>query len=177
MGASEGGGALLFDGRRASTAGAAFANASTIDSFDAHDGHPLTKGHVGVTVVPALLAFASRYRRQPDLFQSFAVVFEGPGTLDEEGFERHLWERVQSLSDKDAWLGHALDDSVAHEPDSPHFSLSFAGEALRALAGRMPEPRKGDARVRRGARPSSGSRCCAGGRVGRRLGRSCGGDG
>jgi len=32
--------------------------ASTIDAFDAHDGHPLTKGHAGVAVLPALLAVA-----------------------------------------------------------------------------------------------------------------------
>jgi 2-methylcitrate dehydratase PrpD len=56
MGASEGGARLIFDGRRASAAGAAFAGASTIDSFDAHDGHALTKGHAGVAVLPALLA-------------------------------------------------------------------------------------------------------------------------
>jgi 2-methylcitrate dehydratase PrpD len=47
---------LLFDGRRASRAGAAFAGASTIDALDAHDGHVLTKGHAGVAVLPALLA-------------------------------------------------------------------------------------------------------------------------
>ncbi|HEY3178315.1 MAG TPA: MmgE/PrpD family protein [Casimicrobiaceae bacterium] len=47
---------LLFDGRHASCAGAAFAGASTIDSLDAHDGHVLTKGHAGVAVLPALLA-------------------------------------------------------------------------------------------------------------------------
>ena len=47
---------LLFDGRRVSPAGAALAGASTIDSFDAHDGHVLTKGHMGVAVVPTLLA-------------------------------------------------------------------------------------------------------------------------
>jgi 2-methylcitrate dehydratase PrpD len=47
---------LLFDGRRASRAGAAFAGASTIDAFDAHDGHVLTKGHAGVAALPALLA-------------------------------------------------------------------------------------------------------------------------
>jgi len=58
MGASEGGARLIFDGRRASAAGAAFAGASTIDSFDAHDGHPLTKGHAGVAILPALLAVA-----------------------------------------------------------------------------------------------------------------------
>jgi 2-methylcitrate dehydratase PrpD len=48
---------LLFDGRRASLPGAAFAGAATIDSMDAHDGHVLTKGHSGVAVLPALLAF------------------------------------------------------------------------------------------------------------------------
>lgn len=48
---------ILFDGRRASVAGAAFAGASTIDAFDAHDGHVLTKGHAGVAVLPALLAY------------------------------------------------------------------------------------------------------------------------
>ena len=58
MGASEGGARLVFDGHRASAAGAAFAGASTIDSFDAHDGHPLTKGHAGVAILPALLAVA-----------------------------------------------------------------------------------------------------------------------
>jgi 2-methylcitrate dehydratase PrpD len=48
---------LLFDGRRAGPAGMAFAGATMIDALDAHDGHPLTKGHAGVAVLPALLAF------------------------------------------------------------------------------------------------------------------------
>jgi 2-methylcitrate dehydratase PrpD len=47
---------LLFDGRRASLAGAAFAGATTIDAIDGHDGHVLTKGHAGAAVLPALLA-------------------------------------------------------------------------------------------------------------------------
>ncbi len=47
---------LLFDGRRASPAGAALAGGLTIDSLDCHDGHVLVKGHVGVAVLPALLA-------------------------------------------------------------------------------------------------------------------------
>lgn len=55
-GAGNGGARLLFDGRRASPPGAALAGAATIDSFDAHDGHPLTKGHSGVAVLPAILA-------------------------------------------------------------------------------------------------------------------------
>ena len=48
---------MLFDGRTAGLAGAAFAGATTIDAFDAHDGHVLTKGHAGVAILPALLAY------------------------------------------------------------------------------------------------------------------------
>lgn len=49
---------LLFDGRSASPLGAALAGGMTIDSFDAHDGHVLTKGHAGCAVLPGLLALA-----------------------------------------------------------------------------------------------------------------------
>ncbi len=49
---------MLFDGRRVSLPGAALAGGMTIDSLDAHDGHVLTKGHVGVTILPVLLALA-----------------------------------------------------------------------------------------------------------------------
>lgn len=47
---------ILFDGRRAGLAGAAFAGATTIDALDGHDGHALTKGHAGAALLPALLA-------------------------------------------------------------------------------------------------------------------------
>ena len=55
---------LLFDGRRASIPGAAFAAATQIDNLDGHDGYNPTKGHIGCAVVPALLAFADA---QPQL--------------------------------------------------------------------------------------------------------------
>lgn len=57
FGAGVGDGArMLLDGRRASAAGAALAGGMMIDSLDCHDGHVLVKGHVGVAVLPALLA-------------------------------------------------------------------------------------------------------------------------
>jgi FPC/CPF motif-containing protein YcgG len=90
----------------------------------------ITSGWDDMRIYPALLAFAARYKRAPDLFQSFAVVFEGPGDLGEEQFERHLWARAQSLADKDCWLGQPWDQRVAADPESPHFSLSFGGEAF-----------------------------------------------
>lgn len=49
---------MLLDGRRVSPAAAAFVGATMIDSFDAHDGHPPIKGHVGVWALPTLLALA-----------------------------------------------------------------------------------------------------------------------
>lgn len=56
FGGGDSGARILFDGRRAGLAGAAFAGATTIDALDAHDGHVLTKGHAGVAVLPSLLA-------------------------------------------------------------------------------------------------------------------------
>ena len=47
---------ILFDGRRASPTGAAYAGAAMIDALDGHDGHSLTKGHAGAALLPALLA-------------------------------------------------------------------------------------------------------------------------
>lgn len=47
---------MLMDGRQVSPAGAALAGGMTIDALDGHDGHKLTKGHVGCGSFPALLA-------------------------------------------------------------------------------------------------------------------------
>ncbi len=83
-----------------------------------------------VRIHDALLRFAAAYRTDPALYRSFAVVFDGPDDLGEPAFERALWSRVQSLSDKDVWRGQAYDAAVSSDPESPHFSLSFGGEAF-----------------------------------------------
>lgn len=49
---------MLFDGRPASLAGAAFAAATQTDNLDGHDGYNPTKGHIGVAVVPTLSVLA-----------------------------------------------------------------------------------------------------------------------
>src|SRR3954470_17241239 len=90
----------------------------------------LTSSWDDLRIYPALLAFVSRYKREPGPFRSFAVIFEGPTTLSEPAFERHLWARLQSLSDKDACLGFPYDERVEAHPDDPHFSLSFGGEGF-----------------------------------------------
>ncbi|MDR7039326.1 MULTISPECIES: guanitoxin biosynthesis heme-dependent pre-guanitoxin N-hydroxylase GntA [Methylobacterium] len=90
----------------------------------------IASGWDDLRIYPALLAFICRYREQRDLFQSFAVVFEGPDTLSEEAFEAALWARVQSLSDKDQCLGQGYDPRVTADPDDPHFSVSLGGEGF-----------------------------------------------
>jgi uncharacterized protein len=81
-------------------------------------------------IMPALLEVIRRYRADRTLFRTFVVLFENDEHLSEEVFERHLWERLQSLSDKDDWLGFKPDPAVDVDPISPHFGLSFGGEAF-----------------------------------------------
>jgi len=83
-----------------------------------------------VDIHDQLLQFAWRYQQDPMLFTSFAVIFEGPEDLDEPRFEQHLWDRIQSLTEKDSWRGQTPDPRVSADPDDPHFSLSFGGEAF-----------------------------------------------
>ncbi len=99
----------------------------TLDIVSARD---ITSGWDDLRIHDRLRHFAADYRADPALFRSLAVVFEGPDDLDEAGFERALWHRIQSLSDKDVWLGQDWDDRVSPDPDDPHFSLSFGGEAF-----------------------------------------------
>ncbi len=81
-------------------------------------------------ILPGLLDLAESYREAPELFQSLVVLFERGAPNDEHSFEQGLWRRLQSLSDKDEWLGQRHDPRVSHDPDDPHFAMSFGGEAF-----------------------------------------------
>ena len=69
---------ILFDGRTASRAGAAYAGATQIDNLDAHDGFSLAKGHAGCALLPAVLAFAENDARFSgrDLLMSMVIGYE-----------------------------------------------------------------------------------------------------
>jgi FPC/CPF motif-containing protein YcgG len=90
----------------------------------------ITSAWDDLRIYPLLLDFVDSYRRAPTLFRSFAVIFQGPADLSEAEFERHLWCRAQSLSDKDSWNGKPYDARVSADPHDSHFSLSFGGEAF-----------------------------------------------
>ncbi|MDQ3079430.1 MAG: YqcI/YcgG family protein [Pseudomonadota bacterium] len=81
-------------------------------------------------IMPALLDLAKSYRDDPEPFQSLIVLFETGAPEDEHSFEQGLWTRLQSLSDKDEWLGQPGDPRVSHDPDDPHFAMSFGGEGF-----------------------------------------------
>ena len=64
----------LFDGRRLSVPGAAWANGVLANALDFDDGHRLTKGHPGATVLPAALAAAEATDATLEEFLTAVVV-------------------------------------------------------------------------------------------------------
>ena len=90
----------------------------------------ITSGWDDLRIYSALFNFVELYRSRPAFFQSLVVLFRGPGTLDELHYEAFLWERIQSLTDKDNWHGQTHDPRVSADPANPHFSVSFANEGF-----------------------------------------------
>lgn len=88
-GAGSPGARLLFDGRVASAPGAALAGGMTIDSFDAHDGHVLTKGHAGAAVLPGLLALADSSERPLSGAEFLAALVVGYEVAIRAGIAQH----------------------------------------------------------------------------------------
>ena len=89
-------------------------------------------------IIPALLQIAKDYAADPRPFQSLVVLFEDGAPDDEAAFETLLWDRLQSLTDKDEWLGQPADPRVGHDPGDPHFALSFGGQGF-FVVGLHPE--------------------------------------
>lgn len=83
-----------------------------------------------IVIYEALRDYALAYKRTPGPFQSFVVLFQAAGILDEQSFEKALWARLQALEQFDAEAGNGYDPRVCPDVDDPNFSLSFAGEAF-----------------------------------------------
>lgn len=92
-----------------------------------------------VAIQERLMRFAWEYTQDPTLFTSFAVVFQGPAGLAEEDFERNLWDRVQSLTDKDAWQGQRHDPRVSADPNDP-ISRSASADRPSSSSDSIPGP-------------------------------------
>ncbi|MBS7668112.1 YqcI/YcgG family protein [Croceicoccus sp. 1NDH52] len=90
----------------------------------------MTSNWDDVRIHRELLDWSFDYQNDPGLFRSLAFIFKENEDLDERSFEAAMWERIQSLADKDAWLEQPYDNRVSPDPNDPHFSLSFGGEAF-----------------------------------------------
>jgi FPC/CPF motif-containing protein YcgG len=90
----------------------------------------LRSGWDDVRIHSELIEWAHAYSRDGAGLRSLAVTFDGPDDLAEEAFEAAMWERLQSFADKDEWRGQPYAQSVSADPEDPHFSLSFGGEAF-----------------------------------------------
>ncbi len=98
--------------------------------LEIHCARSIASSWNDVEIHRKLMAFAESAQAEPKLFRSFAVIFCAPRTLSEKAFERHMWARIQSMTDKDVWLGQRPENGVSNDPENPHFSLSFGGSAF-----------------------------------------------
>ena len=93
----------------------------------------LRSGWNDLEIHERLMDWAAAHGEDDGALHSFAVLFAGPDDLNEDEFERLMWERIQSFADKDAWLGQRYASTVSRDPQDPHFALSFGGKAFFAV--------------------------------------------
>ena len=69
---------------------------------------------------------------RPTDYSTFIAIFEGPRETTEQEFENLLWKQLHLLHDRDAGQ-HDWNPAVSADPADPHFSFSFAGQALYVI--------------------------------------------
>jgi 2-methylcitrate dehydratase PrpD len=118
---------MLFDGRRVSVAGAAYAAATQTDNLDGHDGYSPTKGHIGVAVVPALAALAQARAdlTGPEALAALVIGYEIAGRA---GIALHA--TVSDYHTSGAWNALGVAALAAHlrrlTPDQLRQALGIA---------------------------------------------------
>lgn len=98
------------------------------DALTIFEAGDIDRASHDVDIYRALREFSGELDHESPIVRSFAVVFSGPGDLDEEGFEKALWNRLQCLHNLDVVGGTPWNEAVDRDPSSPHFSLSIGGE-------------------------------------------------
>lgn len=151
---------ILFRTECASQIGAALANATLIDSFDAHDGHVLCKGHVGVAILPALCALyglpQQQHKKQQREYLTALVVGYELGTrlgmaLHRSASDYHTsgaWNAIaaaavcaRALKLNRQQTRHAVGIAEYHGPRSPmmrvidHPTMLKDGSGVGAMTG------------------------------------------
>jgi len=144
---------LPFDGRPVSAAGAAYALATRIDNLDAHDGYQPAKGHAGVALVAALLAFGQENAVPPGGRASLAALVAGYEIAARAGATLHastpayhssgawnalgvavLGARLRGMADARGF-GQALGIAEYHAPRAPMMREIDAPSMLHDSSG------------------------------------------
>jgi FPC/CPF motif-containing protein YcgG len=81
------------------------------------------------TILEFLYSFVDDYRVSKSFYHSAAIIFKGPGAINEEMFDVLMWQRLQSLADLDA-KNYSYDKRVNADPSSVKFSFSLKEEAF-----------------------------------------------
>lgn len=76
-----------------------------------------------------LYKFIDDYRKSKELYHSAVVIFRDPGVINDEQFDKLMWQRLQSLSDFDS-ANYKYDFRVDADPSSSNFSFSLKEESL-----------------------------------------------
>lgn len=125
---------LLYDGRRVSATGAAWANGVLADALDLDDGHRLVKGHPGAIVIPAALAIGEAIEAPRE--EVLAAITVGYEVAVRAGIALHAREAdyhgsgawgaigasaagARLLRLDPAQVGHALGLAEYHAPMAP----------------------------------------------------------
>jgi uncharacterized protein len=121
-------------------------NSQTIEVFD-----ELAAAQTTDALAPALAGFAASVGRdvvepnrgstrdpdgstasRPTDYSTFIAIFQAPRETSEAEFEQLLWKQLRLLHKQDA-AGPGWAHNVASDPADPHFSFSFAGQALYVI--------------------------------------------
>jgi hypothetical protein len=78
----------------------------------------------------ATLNFRGSTASRPTEYATFVAIFQRPRQIDETEFESLLWKQLRLLREQDT-AEH--DPDVSSDPGDPHFSFSFAGQALYVI--------------------------------------------
>ncbi len=89
------------------------------------------------SILSFLYEFVDEYRNANEFYNSAAVIFTQPETMNEELFDELLWQRLQALSNLDA-QNYPFDKRVSNSPSSSNFSYSIKEEAFYVI-GLHPE--------------------------------------
>lgn len=105
-------------------------SAFNTNSYAFHLYEELASPVVTAQLASDLRAFNDSPMQKESEFATCVAVFRSPSELSEAQFEHLLWRQLQLLNEIDDadW-----DGDVQSDPNDPHFSFSFAGQALYVI--------------------------------------------